>query len=68
MKICDFVKPELDKFLEECNFTEEERQVFILLSKGCTVENTAEKCNMGISTIKRIKNRIWTKIERLRSL
>jgi len=68
MKICEYVKPELDMFLAECNFTEDERIVFLCLSKGYTVEFTAEKCNMGISTIKRIKNRIRAKIERFKSL
>lgn len=68
MKICDFVRPEIEYLLAECNFTDEEQEVFLCLSKGYTIEYTAEKCNMGVSTIKRIKNRIWTKIDRLKGI
>lgn len=68
MKICNFVKPEIDYFLAECNFTEDEKDVFIELSKGYTIENTAEICNMGVSTVKRIKSRIWAKIERIKGI
>ena len=68
MKICDFTLPEINHFLEECNFTEDEKAVFIELSHGNTTENVAETCNMSISTTKRVKSRIWSKIERLKAL
>lgn len=68
MKISDFTMPEIRYFLAECNFTSEEETVFIELSHGNTTENIAEKCNMSVSTAKRIKKRIWTKIERIKSL
>lgn len=68
MKICDFTMPEIRYLLTECNFTDEEREVFICFSKGMTIENTADKCCMGVSTIKRIKNRIWAKIERIKGI
>jgi len=68
MKLCDFTLPEVKHFLAECNFTEDERIVFTELSHGNTLENTAEVCNMSISTVKRIKARIWAKIERLMAL
>ena len=68
MKISDFVKPEIDYLLEQCNFTNEEKAIFIELSHGNTTENIAERCNISVSTVKRIKKRIWTKIERIKSL
>lgn len=68
MKISDFVKPEIDYLLEQCNFTNEEKAIFIELSHGNTTENIAEICNISVSTAKRIKKRIWTKIERIKSL
>lgn len=68
MKISDFTMPEIRYFLAECNFTSEEETVFIELSHGNTTENIAEKCNISVSTAKRIKKRIWTKIERIKSL
>lgn len=68
MKICDFTKPEIDYLLTECNFTEDERVVFIALSHGNSLENTSEICNISVSTTKRIKRRIWAKIERIENL
>lgn len=68
MKICDFTRQEVEYYLIEGNFTKEEEEVYLMLSKGYTYEQVAELCNMGVSTIKRIKSRIWTKIERIKSL
>lgn len=68
MKLCDYTVPELDKFRSLCNFTEDEKNVYDNLSYGNTIEETAENCHMGVSTVKRIKNRIWSKIDRLQSL
>lgn len=68
MKISDFTMPEIRYFLAECNFTSEEETVFVELSHGNTTENIAERCNISVSTAKRIKKRIWTKIERIKSL
>ena len=68
MKISDFTMPEIRYFLAECNFTSEEETVFVELSHGNTTENIAEKCNISVSTAKRIKKRIWTKIELIKSL
>ena len=68
LKISDFTMPEIRYYLAECNFTADEKTVFIELSHGNTTENVAEICNMSVSTTKRIKNRIWTKIERIKSL
>ena len=64
----DFTMPEIRYFLAECNFTSEEETVFVELSHGNTTENIAERCNISVSTAKRIKKRIWTKIERIKSL
>ena len=68
MKISDFTMPELRYFLAECNLTSEEETEFIELSHVNTTENIAERCNISVSTAKRIKKRIWTKIERIKSL
>lgn len=34
MKICDFTKPELRFLEEECNFTKDERTLFLLRAEG----------------------------------
>jgi len=65
LKICDFTTPELEKYLELCNFTEDEKEVFILLSKGLTRVQIADRTMMSISTIGRIKLKIEKKISRL---
>ena len=46
MKICDFTKPELDKFRDQCNFTEDERQCFDLKAKGLTNIQLSMQLNM----------------------
>lgn len=51
MKICDFTKPELDRFRKECNFTETERQCFDLKAKGMTNYQLAMQLNMCDSTV-----------------
>lgn len=62
MRFCDFVKCELEKFREECNFTDEELQCFELKAKDKSHEYIAQK--MHISTakvsilVRRIKNKI----------
>lgn len=68
MKLCDFTTPEVRYFRANCNFTQEEEIVFRLLSEGYTIEKTAELSNYSVSTVKRVQKRIWTKIDRLKSL
>lgn len=68
MKICDFTMPEIRHLMAESNFTKDEMEIFLLFSKGCTIEEAAERSNLSVSTVKRIKNRIWNKIERIKSL
>ena len=36
MKFSDFTKPELEKIIENANFTEEEERIFKLLSRNFT--------------------------------
>lgn len=68
MKICDFTRKEIDYILEQANFTKDEQEIFIIFSKGYTNEQTAEISNLSVSTVKRTKNRIRAKIERIKSL
>lgn len=62
MKICDFTKPELDKFRKECNFTETERQCFDLKAKGMTNYQLAMQLNMCDSSVASTMKSIRTKI------
>ena len=65
MKICDFTKPELDKFRKECNFTEIERQCFDLKAKDKTNTQLSMEMNVSESTISVVMRRVRTKITRV---
>lgn len=51
MRICDFTVPELNRFRDQCNFTDIERKCFDLKAKGCTNIELAMKLNVSESTI-----------------
>lgn len=65
MKICNFTKPELDKFREQCNFTEEERQCFELKAKDCTNTKLAIELNMSESKVSMTMKKVRSKITRV---
>lgn len=65
MKICDFTKPELDKFRRECNFTDIERQCFDLKAKDKTNTQLSMELNVSESTISVVMRRVRTKITRV---
>jgi FixJ family two-component response regulator len=65
MKICDFTKPELDKFRKECNFTDIERQCFDLKARDKTNTQLAMELNVSESTISVVMRRVRTKITRV---
>lgn len=65
MKICDFTKPELDRFRKDCNFTEIERQCFELKAKDWTNTKLALELNVSESTISVVMRRVRTKITRV---
>lgn len=62
IKICDFTKPELDKFREVCNFTDDEQEYFELRSKNKS--NIAISMTMCVSerTVNRLSNKVTQKI------
>ena len=62
MKIYDFTKPEIEYFLQNCNFTEEEEVLFRYRSKNIPLEVCAEIMNVSISTVNRISKRVNKKI------
>lgn len=62
IKIYDFTKREIDLFLEECNFAEQERELFLLRSKYYTLEQAAEIMNVSSKTAYRINRKVKKKI------
>lgn len=62
MKICDFTKPELDRFREECNFTDLELACFELKAKGQTNYQIAMELNVCDSSVSVAMKSVRTKI------
>lgn len=48
MKLCKCVKSEINYYIKECNFTDEELRIFIMLSKGKSIieKQTSKKYNV----------------------
>ena len=64
MKLSKLTKPELDAFINNANFTEEESVIFRLASQGKTLEEIAYKLSLSKSTVSRRMREIKVKIER----
>lgn len=62
MIVSDFTKPELDFFRENCNFVNDEKQVFELRSQGIGLEAIAERLQMTYDGIKRVSQKVNRKI------
>ena len=59
MKICDFTKPELDRFRKDCNFTDIERQCFDLKARDKTI---ALEASWELDPVL-MENKLWKRIE-----
>lgn len=66
MKISDFVKSEVEKCLAECNFTKEEKELFLLRTEDTTFEQCANEMNISLSTVYRLNRKINKKIEKVK--
>lgn len=62
IKIPNFTRREIEFFLRECNFTEQETEMFNLRNKDYTLEQAAEEMNISCKTAYRINKRVKTKI------
>lgn len=65
MKLCDFTLPEVRYFLQECNFTKDERVLFELRTKDIPLEQCAEQLEVSLSTANRINKRIKEKVRKI---
>lgn len=65
MKICDFTVPELDKFRELCNFTDDERMYFDLRVKNKSNVQIAYEMNVSESTVSVLARKVKKKIVRI---
>lgn len=65
MKICDFTVPELDRFRELCNFTEDERVYFELRAKNKSNVQIAYEMHISESTVSVLARKVKKKILRV---
>lgn len=64
MKLSELTKPELEKILENANFTEEELRIFKLLVGNMSLEQISQRLMLSKATISRRVKDIKIKIER----
>lgn len=65
MKFSTLIKPELDKIIENANFTEEEEMIFKDLSKGISQKEIAFRHSVSLSTVERRTRAIKNKINKI---
>lgn len=65
MKFSDFTKPELERIIENANFTEEEVRIFKLLSQGRSITEIAMRLSVCDRTVNRKIIKIKKKISKL---
>lgn len=62
VNIVDFTRKEIEYYLENCNFSDEEKKVFQFRNKKKGYEEIAQIMNISLSTAKRIGVKINKKI------
>ena len=62
MKIYDFVEQELQYFRQECNFTDDELQVFELKARNKSIVQISMQMNISEAQVSKLTSRIKRKI------
>ena len=65
LALSKMTRPELEKILENANFTQDEENVFWLLARGKTITEISELENVSERTVNRKINGIRLKVSRL---
>jgi len=65
MKLSKLTKPELDKILQNANFTKDEEEIFLMLSKGKSITEIACALNLCNRSVNRKILLLKSKIKRL---
>lgn len=65
MRLSNLVTKEVEDILAKLNLSDEETEVFMLLTKGKSAIYIADKLAMSDRTVYRIKRRINQKMERM---
>lgn len=58
------IKPELEGYLRNCNFSDEEERIFMLLVKGKTITEVSVKVGLSTRAVSRRINNIKDKMRR----
>ena len=65
MLLRDYTKPELEYFVEKCNFTESELRYFMLKSKDSSNVKIAMEMNVSEQQVSVLSKRVRMKIDRV---
>lgn len=66
MIISNFVEWELDKFRNECNFTNDELEFFNYRAKNISIERIAEMMNVSIGKANKLSKKVKSKILKIK--
>lgn len=65
MLIRDYTKSELDRFVANCNFTDNELQYFLLKSKDKTIVQISFEMNISEQQVSNLARRVKAKMNRI---
>lgn len=65
MLLRDYTKPELDRFVANCNFTDTELQYFLLKSKDKSIVQISFEMNISEQQVSKLARRVKNKINRV---
>jgi len=65
MLLRDYTKPELERFIEYCNFTDSEMQYFLLKSRDYSNIRISVEMNVSEPQVSLLAKRVKSKIQRI---
>ncbi len=65
MLLRDYTKPELDRLVANCNFTDTELQYFLLKSKDKSIVQISFEMNISEQQVSKLARRVKNKINRV---
>ena len=66
MKLSTLTKPEVDYFIENCNFTDQELTYFKLKTKDYSNVSIASKMSISESSVSNIAKRVKKKLDKIK--
>ena len=65
MLLRDYTKPELNRFIDNCIFTDSELQYFLLKSKDKSIVQISFEMNISEQAVSRLAKRVKAKMNRI---